>query len=97
MASINEKQHQKERGLSVNQEKIRPKLTTEQRKSMTVEEKKAYNAERLKEYRNEYISLYSKEVVSKSRAIAKQEKKEALIFYKKYKEEQQAKLSLISV
>lgn len=80
--------NQRERGLSVNQDKIRPKLTSEQRISMTEQEKKAYNAERLKEYRNEYIALYSKEVVSKGRKEAKKEKQEAIAFYKQYKAQQ---------
>lgn len=88
MATIYGRNNQQERGLSVNQDKIRPKLTSEQRKTMTEQEKKAYNALRLKEYRTEYVNLYSKEVVSKGRAIAKQEKKDALIFYQQYKAQQ---------
>jgi hypothetical protein len=44
MASIYGRNNQQERGLSVNQDKIRPKLTSEQRKTMSEQEKKAYNA-----------------------------------------------------
>lgn len=77
--------NQRERGLSVNQDKIRPKLTSEQRITMSEAEKKEYNAGRLKEYRNEYVALYSKEVVAKNRAEARQEKKDALAFYKQHK------------
>lgn len=88
--------NQRERGLSVNQDKIRPKLTSEQRISMSEAEKKAYNALRLKEYRNEYVSLYSKEVVAKNRAEAKKEKQDALVFYKAHKAQQalQAKIAV---
>jgi hypothetical protein len=88
MASIYGRNNQQERGLSVNQDKIRPKLTSEQRKTMSEEEKKAYNALRLKEYRIEYINMYSKEVVSKGRAEKRQEKKDALVFYQQYKAQQ---------
>lgn len=87
-SGIDRRHNQQERGLSVNQDKIRPKLTSLQRKTMTEQEKKEYNAGRLKEYRNEYIALYSKEVVSKGRAEAKQEKKDALVFYQQYKSQQ---------
>jgi len=88
MASIYGRNNQQERGLSVNQDKILPKLTSEQRKTMTEEEKKAYNAKRLKQYRTEYINMYSKEVVAKGRAEKRQEKKDALVFYQQFKAQQ---------
>jgi hypothetical protein len=88
MSNIYGRNNQQERGLSVNQDKIRPKLTSEQRKTMSEQEKKAYNAERLKEYRTEYINMYSKEVVAKGRAEKRQEKKDALVFYQQYKAQQ---------
>jgi hypothetical protein len=88
MATVDNRHNQKERGLSVNQDKILPKLTSEQRVSMSEQDKKAYNARRLKQYRTEYVNLYSSEVLKKERAEAKQEKKDALAFYKKYKAEQ---------
>jgi hypothetical protein len=94
IAKIDNRHNQKERGLSVNQEKILPKLTSEQRKTMSEEEKKAYNARRLKQYRTEYINLYQKEVLLKERIGEKQEKIEALAFYRKYKEEQQANIAV---
>lgn len=92
MASLNGRHNQQERGILVNQDKIRPKLTSLQRQEMSEQEKKAYNAERLKEYRNEYVSLYSKAVVSKKRAEATQqrqkEREEAMAFYKAHKAQQ---------
>ena len=88
MATVDNRHNQKERGLTVNQDKILPKLTSEQRVSMCEQDKKAYNARRLKQYRTEYINLYTQEVVKKGRADARQEKKDALIFYQKYKAEQ---------
>lgn len=88
MTSIYGRNNQQDRGLSVNQDKIRPKLTSEQRNTMSKEEKKAYNALRLKEYRNEYVNMYSKEVVAKGRAEKKQEKKDALVFYQQFKAQQ---------
>jgi hypothetical protein len=91
MEALNGRHNQQERGLSVNQDKIRPKLTSEQRTTMTEQEKKAYNALRLKEYRNAYSSIYSKEVHAKRTADARKERKEALIFYQKYKAEQAQK------
>jgi hypothetical protein len=91
MEALNGRHNQQERGLSVNQDKIRPKLTSEERKTMTEQEKKAYNALRLKEYRNAYSSIYSKEVHAKRTADARKERKEALIFYQKYKAEQAQK------
>jgi hypothetical protein len=87
-ASLNGRHNQQERGLSVNQDKIRPKLTSEQRATWSMADKKAYNALRLKEYRNEYVLLYAKEVVSKLKADTKKEKEDALIFYKQYKAQQ---------
>jgi hypothetical protein len=95
MEALNGRHNQQERGLSVNQDKIRPKLTSEQKKTMTEQEKKAYNALRLKEYRNAYSSIYSKEVHAKRTADARKERAEALIFYQKYKAEQaQAKIAV---
>ena len=85
---LNGRNNQKQRGLSVNQENIRPKLTAEQRATMSDAEKKEYNAQRLKEYRQEYINLYSNEVMKKGRAEIRQEKKDAYIFYKQFKEQQ---------
>ena len=88
MSNIYGRHNQQERGLSVNQDKIMPKLTSEERRTMSEAEKKAYNAKRLKQYRNEYVSLYAKEVVSKGRAEKRQEKKDALVFYQQYKAQQ---------
>jgi hypothetical protein len=87
---LNGRNNQQERGLSVNQDKIRPKLTSEQRKTMTDDEKKEYHAGRLKEYRNEYKILYAKEVVSKQIADARKEKEYALIFYRQHKQQLEA-------
>jgi len=89
MATVDNRHNQKERGLSVNQDKILPKLTSEQRVSMCEEDKKAYNARRLKQYRKEYVNMYSNEVLKKERADKKQEKQEALIFYQQYKKQAQ--------
>jgi hypothetical protein len=90
MATINKplngRHNQQERGLSVDLNKIRPKLTTEQRKTMTNDEKKEYNAGRLKEYRNAYSSLYNERIIFQHKYQEKQEKIEALAFYKKYKD-----------
>ena len=87
MSALNGRNNQQERGLSVNQDKIRPKLTSEQRRTMPEQEKKAYNAARLKEYRNEYVSMYAKEVVSKRKADARKEKEDALAFFRAFKEQ----------
>jgi hypothetical protein len=90
MATINKplngRYNQQERGLSVDLNTIRPKLTKEQRKTMTTDEKKAYNAERLREYRNAYASLYNDRVLYQHKYEEKKEKIEALAFYKKYKD-----------
>ena len=88
MATLNGRHNQQERGFSVDQDKIRPKLTSEQRKNMTDQEKREYNAGRLKEYRYLYATIYAKEVYAKQALEAKQEKKDALIFYKEYKAKQ---------
>ncbi len=88
MATLNGRHNQQERGITVDQDKIPPKLTSAQRKTMTEQEKKEYNAHRLKEYRTAYVSLYSKEVIAKKRADARQEKKDAIIFYKQFKAQQ---------
>lgn len=88
MTSINGRNNQKERGLSVNQDLIRPKLTKEQRLTMTEDERKAYNSLRLKEYRNAYSSIYAKVVISSNRAEVKQEKKDAYLFYLAHKKQQ---------
>lgn len=85
---INGRHNQQERGLSVDQNSIRPKLTSEQRKTMSEDEKKAYNAGRLKEYRNAYSTIYNTKVIGKAKNDEKQEQMEALAFYKKYKEQQ---------
>lgn len=82
----NGRYNQQERGLSVDLDKIRPKLTSEQRKTMTVDEKKTYNAGRLKEYRNAYSTLYNSKVIFPHKYEEKQEQIEALAFYKKYKD-----------
>ena len=87
---LNGRNNQQERGLSVNLDKIRPKLTAEQRITMTEEEKKEYHAGRLKEYRNEYRILYAKQVVSKQIADARKEKEDALLFYRAFKQQQEA-------
>ena len=88
MTSINGRHNQQERGISVNQDKIPPKLTKEQRLTMSVDERKAYNAIRLKEYRNAYSSTYAKVVISSNRAEVKQEKKDAYLFYLAHKKQQ---------
>jgi hypothetical protein len=85
---LNGRNSQKQRGLSVNQESIRPRLTAEQRATMSEQEKKDYNAGRLREYRQEYNNLYSKEILKKTRAEIRQEKKDALVFYQQYKAQQ---------
>lgn len=85
---INGRHNQQERGLSVDQNSIRPKLTSEQRKNMSEDEKRAYNAARLKEYRNAYSFIYNIKVIGKAKIDEKKEQQEALAFYKKYKEQQ---------
>ena len=84
---LNGRNNQQERGLSVNQDNIRPKLTSLQRKTMPEEEKKAYNAARLKEYRGNYSCIYAKQVVSKRKADARKEKEDALAFFRAFKEQ----------
>ena len=96
----NNRSNQVKRGLSANQENIRPKLTKEQRATMSIEEKAEYAKQRLKEYRKEYAKLYEKQVVyvdevMKTYAIArslnwrsKKRTKDAELkaFYEKYKD-----------
>jgi hypothetical protein len=94
---LNGRNNQQERGLSVNLDKIRPKLTAEQRITMTEEEKKEYHAGRLKEYRNEYRILYAKEVVSKNIEETRKEKRDALAFYRAFKQEQAVIPPLVSL
>lgn len=84
MSATNGRQNQKERGLSVEQSKILPKLTAEQRKIMTTEEKRAYNAKRLKEYRNAYNDLYASQVLGYEIRSLKAEREIAYKFYKEY-------------
>jgi hypothetical protein len=72
------------RGLSVDQSKIRPKLTAETRKGMTADEKKAYNAERLKEYRHHYNYMYARATYMDERDRIKEEKEIAYKFYKEH-------------
>ena len=97
---VNNRKNQTKRGLSANQENIRPKLTKEQRAEMTVDEKREYAKERLKEYRREYNRLYEAQIVYedeikrtkkqdialKSKQKAKREKEELMAFYEKYKD-----------
>lgn len=84
MSATNGRQNQKERGLSVEQSKIRPKLTPEQRKTMTDEEKREYSAARLKEYRKQYGELYAVNVFQVETRKLKTERAIAYKFYKEF-------------
>lgn len=84
MSATNGRQNQKERGLSVVQSNIRPKLTPEQRKTMTADEKREYSAARLKEYRNEYNDLYASKVLGYEGRGLRAEKEIAYKFYKEF-------------
>ena len=92
MSAISGRQNQKKQGLSVEQSKIRPKLTPEQRKTMTMDEKKEYSAQRLKEYRNAYSDLYMSKVLNYEPKSVKIEKEIAYKFYKEYLAKQVATL-----
>lgn len=80
----NNRSNQQIRGLCVDKDKIRPKLTKEQRKSMSVAEKKEYTAERLKEYRSQYNFLYARATYMAERDRIKEERETAYQFYKDY-------------
>lgn len=87
--SVQTKRTQTERGISVNQNDIRPKLTSAQRKTMTADEKKEYSAQRLKEYRKAYSELYISKITGKDKSAEKKEREIAYRFYKEYKARQE--------
>jgi hypothetical protein len=76
---------QTKRGLTVDQSKVRPKLTKEQRLTMTPDEKRIYHQERLREYRSEYNLMYAKATYVAERIRRIEEQQTALQFYRDYK------------
>jgi hypothetical protein len=98
--TVNNRKNQTKRGLSANQENIRPKLTKEQRAEMTVDDKREYAKERLKEYRREYNRIYENQIVGGDdekrtlktvrsvnyRKTQKDKMEELKAFYEKYKD-----------
>lgn len=87
------KRNQTIRGLSVDKNKVRPRLTPEIRATMTAAEKKEYNKQRLVEYRNEYNKLYQEAYGSGVNKRIREEQEAALRFYREY----QATQTLIEV
>lgn len=81
----NKRSQQTKRGLSVNQSKVRPKLTKEQRLTMSPDEKKEYHKERLREYRTEYNLMYARATYIAERLQRQEEQKLALQFYRDFK------------